>query len=572
MSVVARPVEVAAPDEPQGGDRLGRVDELDGPRRGGDEALADVVDRPAAQAARPAQRAQGEPLDARPGAGRQRLLRPRLDLADPLDALGGRAERHRGQGVRVQRGIRAGLRQRMLEVRAAVVVGHGSGAVREQEPRADARAAGRQRRELGREQVRHPPPLARGLELVGEREQPLDALRPVRRRQPQRLPGELDGLGRGAARRRAVRGGGHGVREPGVRLPRRQRQVARAPLVSGHGVRERAVQLAVLARPRVLAGRRAEQRVRRADAAGLGAQQAGVDGVLGVGHRRELVRVQLAAQGDREQGAPLRVGQCRHADVEHVLDRVRQRDLPAGRSPLGERAPDLEREQRVAERRVGDPAHQRSRHGEPQPLGQQAARVAEPERADLQALERPLLEHPLERGPAPGPAREQERDGLVRQPRRGERQGLGGRRVEPLEVVDRHQQRGEPAQLVEHAQRDGLLGRLARRGPQQRRLQRGPLRARQAGHVDPVEEVDQPRERMARLGPARPRHGDAQPERAGLVDPRLPQRRLPDPGRAREHERPRGPVEERSEPRELGLAADEPRVIEHERSFTHDER
>ena len=465
MSVARARVQVAAPHEPQGGDRLRRVDELDRARRGGRELLADVVDRAAAQAARPAERAQGEPLDARPGAGRQRLLRPRLDLADPLDALRRRAERHRGQRVRAQHRVRAGLGQGVLEVRPAVVVGRHRAAVGEQEPGAHARAAGRQPVELGREQLRHAPPLARRLELVREREQALDALGPVRRRQPQRVLGQLHRLRRAAARGGAVRRGGDGVRQPGVRLSRRQREVAGAPLLAGHGAREREVELAALARARVLAGRRAEQRVGRADASGLGAQEAGVEGVLGVGHRGELVRAQVAAQRHREQGVPLRVRQGGDADAEQVLDRVRQRDLPAGRSARGQRAADLEREQRVAERRVGDPPHERPRDGEPQPLGQQAARVVEPERPDLEALERTAFEHPLERRAPPGPPCEQERDAVVREPRRGERQRFGRGGVEPLEVVDRHHQRGEPAQLVEHAERDRLPGSLAGRGP-----------------------------------------------------------------------------------------------------------
>ena len=459
--------------------------------------------------------------------------------------------------MRAQRGVRAGLGQGALEVRPAVVVGRDRAAVGEQEPGADARAAGRQAFELGREQLRHAPPLARRLELVREREQALDALGPLRGRQPQRVLGQLHRLRRGAARGGAVRGGGDRVRQPRVRLSRRQREVAGAPLLAGHRAREREVELAALARARVLARRRAEQRVGRADASGLGAQQAGVERVLGVGHRGELVRAQVAAQRHREQGAPLRVRQGGDTDAEQVLDRVRQRDLPAGRSARVQRAADLEREQRVAERRVGDPPHERPRNAEPQPLGQQAARVVEPERPDLEALERPAFEHAFERRAPPGPPCEQERDAVVREPRRGERQRLGRGGVEPLEVVDRHHQRGEPAQLVEHAERDRLPGSLAGRGAQQRRLQRRPLRTRQAGHVDAVEEVDQPRERVARLGPARPRRHHAEPERAGFADPRLPQRGLADPGAAGEHERPRGPGEELSEPSELRLTADQ---------------
>ena len=519
---------------------------------------------------RPAQRAQGEPLDPRPGAGRERLLRPRLDLAHALDALGGRAERHRRQGVRARRRVRAGLGQRVLEVRPALVVGRDRAPVRQQQPRADPRAARRQRRELGRQQLAHPPPLAGRLELVGEREQALGALGPVGRREPQRLLGELDRLCRGPARGRAAGGRGDRVRQPGVRIAGREGQVARPELLAGDRAREREVELPPLPRPRVLAGRRAEERMGGADPARLRAQQPGVYGVLdrvSAADRRELVRAQVAAQRDGEQGPALRVRQRRHAGAEHVLDRVRQRELLADlrQAALDQRAPDLQGEQGVAQRRVGDAAHERPRHAEPEPLRQQATRRVEIERADLDAL---ASEHALERRPAAGPPGQEERDPLLGEPRPGEGQRLGGGRVEPLQVVDRHQQRArQPAQLVEHPERDRLALRrpVGRRRSQQRHLEGGPLRPRQAGELDAVEEVDQARERVARLGAARPRRHHTHPERARRVDPRLPQRGLADPGHAREHQRPPRRAEELPEPRELRLACHQ--RAEHQRSF-----
>jgi hypothetical protein len=122
--------------------------------------------------------------------------------------------------------------------------------------------------------------------------------------------------------------------------------------------------------------------------------------------------------------------------------------------------------------------------------------------------------------------------------------------------VDRYDERAEPAKLVEHTESYGLARRVGRRGPQQRGLERRALRPRQAGHLDSVEEVDQPGERVTRLGAARPRHGHAQPEPACGVDPRLPQRCLSDPRPAGEHERPGpGAVDELADLRQLELAA-----------------
>ena len=103
---------------------------------------------------------------------------------------------------------------------------------------------------------------------------------------------------------------------------------------------------------------------------------------------------------------------------------------------------------------------------------------------------------------------------------------------------------------------------LRRLGPQQRDLERLPLRRRQRLELvraDPVEQVDQRGEREPRLGAASSRREHAQPALPGRADARLPEQRLPDSRLARENERAR-PVrgsEELVQQRELRLAADE---------------
>ena len=97
---------------------------------------------------------------------------------------------------------------------------------------------------------------------------------------------------------------------------------------------------------------------------------------------------------------------------------------------------------------------------------------------------------------------------------------------------------------------------------QQRRLERAALWRRQTGDVgkiDPVEQVDQAGERQLGVGAARPCREDAQPPARAAVDARLPQRRLPRPRAADEHERParRLRAQETVELGELGLAADD---------------
>ena len=94
------------------------------------------------------------------------------------------------------------------------------------------------------------------------------------------------------------------------------------------------------------------------------------------------------------------------------------------------------------------------------------------------------LQGQLQRRTAARPRRKQEVDRLAVEPTRRERQCIGGRRIQPLDVVDRHEQ---PAVLCESTERvqepGGDCARLRghrRLGTQQRHLQGMELRARHA--------------------------------------------------------------------------------------------
>ena len=358
--------------------------------------------------------------------------------------------------------------------------------------------------------------------------------------------------------------------ERGVGPAGGEREMLGAQLRIADRAGERLVQRAPLGRVRALARGGAEQRVRGAHVLAVDAQQPGVDRRLdavraGGGH--QLADLDVAAQRGGEQDPALAVGQRGDARAEDVLHGLGDDQLGADRRPAarGERAPELEREQRVAERRVRHAPQQRARDAHAEPPGEQPARGVEVERADVEPRERPATERALQRPHAARAAGEQEADRHAVEPPRGEAQGLGGRRVQPLQVVDRDQHRPgcrQRPQPVEHAERDRARLRGVGRGlaTQQRDLERLRLRRGQPGErvrADAVEEVDQRGERQPRLGVAGPRGEDLVPARPRAGDPGLPQGRLADAGRPGDQQRPPVAGEERVERRELRLAGDD---------------
>ena len=139
-------------------------------------------------------------------------------------------------------------------------------------------------------------------------------------------------------------------------------------------------------------------------------------------------------------------------------------------------------------------------------------------------------------------------------------------RVEPLDVVDgEHDRRlcgerlqGRPHRHGERARVDRLLGSLVH---EQRHLERLPSRRRQGGQnlvEHALEEVAEHDVRERALGLGRARREDAKPPLVRRLDSRTPERGLPDPRLALEHERPRPSrlfVQEGTEGAELLLPA-----------------
>ena len=148
-----------------------------------------------------------------------------------------------------------------------------------------------------------------------------------------------------------------------------------------------------------------------------------------------------------------------------------------------------------------------------------------------------------------------------------EAQRPGARLVEPLEVVDREDQGSRARGLLqgpEHGDGDQEVhGRRAIRlaaeedRVERPRLGRGERRQHLVGEIR--QEVDERGERERGLGLGRARRGRPEPAAAGLLEPLAPERRLADPGPARDHERPRplGAVEEGADLGQLALATEQ---------------
>ena len=385
------------------------------------------------------------------------------------------------------------------------------------------------------EELGRPLRLADNDESLCEREQPGAPLRCVRWRQPERVLGERRGVLWGAARKRARDSCGDRRCELCIGLLGGERKVQRTQLLVGNDARELQMELAPFVGLRSASRRCGEQGVGGAHTVAVDEHHTrvhrGVERVWS-GDRRSLGEAQVRAQRDDEQQPAHGAGQPFDAGAEQVLDAVRHGDLLAdrGQAVSGERASDLEREQGIPERRLVDAAQELPREAQPEPLGQDPPRGAEAERADLEPSQRPPLERALESSLDTGALGEQEADGLALEPAHGEVECVGGRRIEPLDVVDRDQQRltgGQGAQRVQEAERDRVgLGRRARRlGPQKGHLQRAQLRSRQADELlrlDAVEQVDQRGKREPRVGAARPRREHAASRASGRTRGRPP--------------------------------------------------
>ena len=195
------------------------------------------------------------------------------------------------------------------------------------------------------------------------------------------------------------------------------------------------------------------------------------------------------------------------------------------------------------------PQQQRARKAGVEPVAQQLAHRSDGERADLDLLQPSGADGALELGrrrSLVAATREQEEDRLLVQAARGEQQQPEGRRIEPLEVVDRDDDgalRGELPQRGQERDRErtqvGLLLALLQ---EKRDRERVPLRRRQRRQhhvVHSLQQVAERAEQQLHLGLRTRRAQDAIPARRRVGQRLLPEDRLADPGLARDHDRAR---------------------------------
>ena len=217
---------------------------------------------------------------------------------------------------------------------------------------------------------------------------------------------------------------------------------------------------------------------------------------------------------------------------------------------------DLERVERVAAGELLQAHQRRARCVEAEPSHEQLVDPAEAEGPDADPQDPLVAEHPLElqrRGPSGfEPTRGQDQDGLVPEPAQGEPQSCRRRGVNPLQVVDGHEEWGAGGDQAEHRQRRDADRPLVDRpspgvtvAPQERDLQDAPLRFRQRrqGVVDhQVEKVTERREGEPGLRAGR-RARQCLPASLGRsIERSAPERGLPYPRLALEHDRPRAVV------------------------------
>ena len=441
----SRLAQLAPPDEPLAGHALGGGGEVVEDARRSLKAVADVVDRDAAETARPAERIQRGAAHVPPATAgvRQCLERQRLGLGDSLDAHGGIVRGYLREHGCPRHRIAAALGQCPLEETPDVVVAR-DGSAGEQQAGANPLLTRGKRRERGNEQVGQPLLLSRELEVAGQPENALAAIRVVARGEPEGVICELDRGLRCPALVCPSRRGRHVGREGRVGTGCRKRTVPRSELAVADGRCEPAMQLATLCGVRPLDDRRGQQRMGGAHVIAGDDEDAARSGEverLGVGERVELPDAQVGAQRDGQEQPAHAVGEPVDPQPEEILDRVGHREVLAdpGRPVVDQLAPDLEREQGIAERGVVDPPQELARDAQPEPVAQDATDRAEAEWAEFHPLDAVRVERELEWRRGPRPAREEEADLGALEPSRGKREGGGRGGVEPLDVVERDQ-------------------------------------------------------------------------------------------------------------------------------------
>jgi len=181
------------------------------------------------------------------------------------------------------------------------------------------------------------------------------------------------------------------------------------------------------------------------------------------------------------------LGQRGNAPLKELVESACHRKLaPLTDAPmLFERPGDFEREERVSSRRLKHTLQKRASEGHAQRLAQQSMQSAKAQRAKTKLRQLPALERSIqpERHPSclTTSQREQKTDAFLAQPPNRELEHRRRRRVQPLHIVDRDDERpgnGQAAQRRQEAGGDSTLinAPIARIRKQDRHLERTPLR------------------------------------------------------------------------------------------------
>ena len=242
----------------------------------------------------------------------------------------------------------------------------------------------------------------------------------------------------------------------------------------------------------------------------------------------------------RKHRLPSRRRKCRQPLRDKLTQAARDRQFGGGAGRLAaEGTEDLQREERVATRRSQEPRKGRPREGDAEALPDEMVKGAEGQRWDLERRALLLGAEPLEperRLRPVAPSHEQSNPLVFQAPDDvGEDSRRG--RVQPLDVVDRDQDRGRACEHPNRSERpNGSLPRLdgsipARLAAKECDLERVPLRHRQGLEdrvVDARQQVDGGAEGKARLELG----GTAGKDVVGVLlrraEPRPPERRLAD--------------------------------------------
>ena len=244
--------------------------------------------------------------------------------------------------------------------------------------------------------------------------------------------------------------------------------------------------------------------------------------------------------------------------LEHLANLLRQRRQPRrdetgerrrNRQPLTragaftrllERAPELERIERIPARRLVKLDKRRSRKRDTEPLAQQTMSRADTQRAEPQSPQQLVRKRAIEPERscffAAAAACDENRGRRRRKPPKRERQHRGRRRIEPLHVINRNQQRPAAAltEKLEHRERDRPH---FRRRPldllqQQSRRKRTTLRHRQPPQPlrqHRAQEIGEGSKREGRLGARRTAREDGETLLPRRHHRCVEERRLPDP-------------------------------------------